>query len=85
MHARRDRHGSTATGGGRADAGTLTVDAPAAVPAKSQGAGGRPAKVTHQEIAALAYSYWEARGGQWGSPWEDWFRAERELERRREP
>lgn len=34
---------------------------------------------THEEIAELAYSYWEARGGQHGSPWEDWFRAEREL------
>lgn len=34
---------------------------------------------TYEEIAALAYSYWEARGGRDGSPWEDWFRAEREL------
>lgn len=34
---------------------------------------------THEEIAELAYSYWEARGGHGGSPWEDWFRAEREL------
>ena len=34
---------------------------------------------THQEIAALAYSYWEARGYQGGSPEEDWFRAEQEL------
>jgi hypothetical protein len=36
------------------------------------------------EIAELAYSYWEARGGQGGSPWDDWFRAERELKRRQE-
>src|ERR1051326_7245978 len=34
---------------------------------------------THDEIAALAYSYWESRGRQGGSPSEDWFRAEREL------
>ena len=34
---------------------------------------------THEEIARLAYSYWEARGCRGGSPWEDWFRAEREL------
>jgi hypothetical protein len=34
---------------------------------------------TQDEIAELAYSYWEARGGQDGSPWDDWFRAEREL------
>ena len=31
------------------------------------------------EIAALAYSYWEARGCQGGSPEEDWRRAEEEL------
>jgi len=34
---------------------------------------------THEEIARLAYSYWEARGCRGGSPLEDWFRAEREL------
>ena len=36
------------------------------------------------EVAQLAYSYWEARGGEGGSPWEDWFRAERELKRKQE-
>ena len=35
--------------------------------------------VTHGDIARLAYSYWEARGHQGGSPHEDWLRAEREL------
>jgi uncharacterized phage protein gp47/JayE len=34
---------------------------------------------THEEIARLAYSYWEARGYRGGSPLEDWFRAERVL------
>ena len=34
---------------------------------------------TYDEIAALAYSYWEARGYQGGSPEEDWLRAESEL------
>jgi hypothetical protein len=33
----------------------------------------------HQQIAALAYSYWEARGRQGGSALEDWLRAESEL------
>jgi Protein of unknown function (DUF2934) len=37
------------------------------------------ARPSHDEIARLAYSYWEARGGQGGSPCEDWFDAEREL------
>jgi uncharacterized membrane-anchored protein len=31
------------------------------------------------EIARLAYFYWEQRGGNGGSAEEDWFRAEQEL------
>jgi len=42
-----------------------------------------PATPSHTEIAALAYSYWEARGWQGGSQCEDWFRAERELRRQK--
>ena len=38
---------------------------------------------SHDEIAVLAYSYWEDRGCQGGSPQEDWLRAERELRSRR--
>jgi hypothetical protein len=34
------------------------------------------------EIARLAYSFWEARGGHAGSPEQDWRRAERELRQR---
>ena len=37
-----------------------------------------------EEIACLAYSYWEARGGEGGSSDEDWFRAEQEVRRKRE-
>lgn len=37
-----------------------------------------------EEIARLAYSYWEARGGEGGSSDEDWFRAEQEVRRKRE-
>ena len=37
-----------------------------------------------EEIANLAYSYWEARGSQGGSPEEDWSRAEREVRKRRQ-
>lgn len=36
-----------------------------------------------EEIARLAYSFWEARGRQGGSPEEDWFRAEQEILKRR--
>ncbi len=39
-----------------------------------------PAPISEQEeIARLAYSYWEARGCQGGSPEEDWARAEQEI------
>ena len=34
---------------------------------------------TRHDIALLAYSYWENRGYQGGSPEEDWLRAEAEL------
>lgn len=34
---------------------------------------------TQEQIAKLAYSYWEARGCQGGSMADDWFRAEQEL------
>jgi hypothetical protein len=39
---------------------------------------------TESQVAQLAYAYWEARGCQGGSPWEDWFRAEEELKQRGE-
>lgn len=34
----------------------------------------------HDEIARLAYSYWEARGRQNGFAEEDWYRAEAEWD-----
>lgn len=34
---------------------------------------------THEEIAALAHSYWEKGGRRHGSHMEDWFRAEKDL------
>lgn len=34
---------------------------------------------SHEEIAQLAYSYWQARGCQGGSAEEDWLRAEQAL------
>jgi hypothetical protein len=37
---------------------------------------------SHQEIAALAYSYWEQRGCQGGSSEEDWARAQHALRQR---
>jgi hypothetical protein len=37
------------------------------------------ATITHEAIASLAYSFWEARGRQGGSAEQDWLRAESEL------
>ncbi len=34
----------------------------------------------HERIAALAYELWQARGCPDGSPEDDWFRAEEELQ-----
>jgi hypothetical protein len=42
-----------------------------------------PAAPAHEDIASLAYSYWEARGYRGGSALEDWLRAEREIARRK--
>lgn len=38
--------------------------------------------VSTEEIATLAFSYWESRGYHGGSPEDDWFRAETELRER---
>jgi hypothetical protein len=36
----------------------------------------------YDEVAQLAYSYWERRGYHGGSPLDDWKRAEEELKNR---
>jgi hypothetical protein len=59
-------------------------DEPGEVPAELLEAYDELSAPTQEDIAELAYSYWEARGFQGGSPWEDWFRAEEELNRRGE-
>jgi hypothetical protein len=38
-----------------------------------------PRRPSDDQIALVAYLYWEARGCQGGSPEEDWLRAEQEL------
>lgn len=43
-----------------------------------------PAILAHGEIAALAYQLWHERGCPIGSPDEDWFRAEAELNNRKQ-
>ncbi|HLH06522.1 MAG TPA: DUF2934 domain-containing protein [Terriglobales bacterium] len=39
--------------------------------------------LSRPEIAALAYQLWQSRGCPDGSPEEDWFRAEQELQSRK--
>jgi hypothetical protein len=41
-----------------------------------------PAAPAHEEIARLAYAYWEAGGRQDGRAVENWLRAERDLRAR---
>jgi DUF2934 family protein len=53
--------------------------APAAITATKAETTPSNSAVTFDEIAKLAYSYWEARGYQGGSQEEDWLRAEQEL------
>ena len=62
----------------------MVVDEPGEVPAEFLTATDEMNAPTEEQVAALAYSYWEARGFHGGSPWEDWFRAEEELKRRQE-
>jgi len=53
---------------------TVPEVAPAPVVAKSE--------PTYEQIAALAYELWQARGCQGGSPEEDWLTAEQQLRAR---
>lgn len=63
-----------------AAAGSESADAAPAlsVPATEQPVAAGPV-AEQEQIARLAYSYWEARGCQGGSAEEDWLRAEIEI------
>ncbi len=85
IHPRHAPRTTTSTDGRGALNSTNVLDGEARiVPARVMEAVDEMSAPTHDEIARLAYSYWEARGGQGGSPWDDWFRAEQELKRRQE-
>jgi hypothetical protein len=43
-----------------------------------------PVTLSHEELAARAYTLFLARGGRHGDEWRDWFQAEAELRRERE-
>ena len=59
---------------------TMIAETPA-MPAGMEVAA-RATEPSHEEIARLSYSYWEARGYQGGSPDGDWLRAVHELRNR---
>ena len=60
----------------------LLDDEPGIVSVEEMDAADELSAPTQDEIARLAYSYWEARGYQGGSPVEDWKQAEEELKQR---
>jgi hypothetical protein len=66
--------------GGKPQSRTPQATATAKAKGESQTQHGDPP--SNDEIAALAYSFWEARGYQGGSQEEDWLRAEEELRKR---
>ena len=59
----------------------LAVQAAPVEASQPQSVGDAPSSAVsiREQIAQLAYSYWEARGYQHGDPDEDWYRAEREV------
>ena len=62
---------------------TAVAEAPETCAPKSAGIPAEFNACEQEEIARLAYSYYETRGAQDGSPEDDWFRAEREVLGRR--
>jgi DUF2934 family protein len=56
-----------------------TNDRPSPVDSQPKTVESQTASPAWEQIASLAYSFWEARGYQGGSPEEDWFRAVQEL------
>ena len=78
----KQHHTGTGSGTAAGGAAARAVDhvkatARAVEPAVDSAASGSAPE--REQIARLAYSYWQARGCPEGSPGEDWLRAEAEL------
>ncbi len=56
--------------------------APAAQSAPTNGQYEASCEIAREDIARLAYTFWQERGCQGGSAEDDWFRAENELRSR---
>ena len=78
-HAKRNRRESTFAEREVHVDNTSSLGGQTVLTGKRAPAGGARCQPEHREIQELAYSYWEMRGNKDGSPWEDWFRAERDL------
>src|SRR5690242_6610632 len=74
--AKRTNVGTVVDNSPSIDTTTLSAVAPATAAPSNPPVTSGP---SFEEIAKLAYSYWEARGYQGGSSEEDWLRAEQEL------
>lgn len=77
--ASRPRRTTTAARPKRSPTTADTTKAPALNSEVSSAPSAAGREPSHEEIRALAHSYWLARGCQGGSPEEDWRRAEEEL------
>ncbi len=58
---------------------SVTHSKTAAAPGVAVVVAGIAAVTAHEQIAKIAYGYWESRGYQAGCPEQDWLRAEREY------
>ncbi len=71
--AARPKHSPLAADAAATPARSAEMEAPLTASAETE--------PSHEQIARLAYLLWEARGGQGGSPEEDWLQAEEQLRR----
>jgi hypothetical protein len=78
----RVKYSTAQTASATPETTTLQTATPVSEPAAPQIAAATAHEPTSDEIARLAYTYWEARGYRGGSSEEDWLRAERELRAR---
>ena len=73
------QHHTTITSGAAGAAAARVVKPVVKAPKPADAVASPGPAPEHEEIARLAYSYWQTRGCPDGSPEEDWLRAEAEL------